>query len=198
VIAVSFELRPYQCRALDALDAYWMSGGGNPLLVLATGTGKLLIIAWLIRDVMQQYPDLRILAVTHVQELIEQNLAHLLMLWPDAPVGINSAALGQRDYNQQIVFASIQSVFRNPEKLGRRNLFLVDEAHLIPHDGDGMYRSVVGVLRGIDPDMRVCGLTATPFRLDSGRLDEGEGKIFDDIVYSYESVRGFATAGFRR
>ncbi|GJE43495.1 ATP-dependent RNA helicase DbpA [Methylobacterium soli] len=31
--------------------------------------------------------------------------------------------------------------------------------------------------------MRVVGLTATPYRLDSGRLDEGEGRIFDRIVY---------------
>jgi DNA repair protein RadD len=33
--------------------------------------------------------------------------------------------------------------------------------------------------------MRVAGFTATPYRLDSGRLDEGEGRLFDRIVHSY-------------
>jgi DNA repair protein RadD len=190
VIVMAFALRPYQRGALDALEVYWETGGGNPLVALATATGKSLVIAWLIRDVLRQYPDLCILVLTHVQELIEQNLEHLLALWPDAPVGVNSAALGRRDCSQQIIFASIQSVFRDPESLGVRNLVIVDEAHLIPHVGDGMYRSLIEVLRVLDPDMRVAGFTATPFRLDSGRLDEGDGKVFDDVVFSYDIGQG--------
>ena len=38
--------------------------------------------------------------------------------------------------------------------------------------------------------MRVAGFSATPFRLDSGRLDEGEGKIFDDVVFDYGIGQG--------
>ena len=37
---LSWLLRPYQQNALHALFAYWRSGGGNPLLAMATGTGK--------------------------------------------------------------------------------------------------------------------------------------------------------------
>jgi DNA repair protein RadD len=180
-----FELRPYQRQALDALDAYWQAGGGNPLIAMATATGKSLVIAWLIRDIIERYPGLRILGLTHVQELIEQNVDHVLRLWPDAPLGINCAALGRRDHDHPILFASIQSVFRRPQAIGRRDLILIDECHLVPHSGDGMYRSLIDSLRGTVPDLRVAGLSATPFRLDSGRLDEGEGKIFDDTVYSY-------------
>jgi DNA repair protein RadD len=83
-----FALRPYQRQALDALDAHWRAGGGHPLISMATATGKSLVIAWLIRDLMQRYPDLRILALTDVQELIKQNVDHVLALWPDAPLGI--------------------------------------------------------------------------------------------------------------
>jgi DNA repair protein RadD len=180
-----FELRPYQRRALDALGVYWGNGGGNPLVSMATATGKSLVIAWLIRDIIRQYPQLRILALTHVQELIGQNVEHVLELWPDAPLGINCAALGRRGLDHPILFASIQSIFRNPNAIGRRNLVLIDEAHLLPHSGEGMYRSLLSALRETDPDLRIAGLTATPFRLDSGRLDEGEGKIFDDVVFSY-------------
>src|SRR5262249_11556006 len=116
---------------------------------------------------------------------IKQNVDHVLGLWPDAPLGINCAALGRRDLDHPVLFASIQSVFRNPEAVGKRNLVLVDEAHLVPHDGDGMYRSLLDDLRHLDPEMRIAGFTATPHRLDSGRLDEGDSKIFDDIVFNY-------------
>ena len=40
--------------------------------------------------------------------------------------------------------------------------------------------------------MRVAGFSATPFRLDSGRLDEGEGKIFDDVVFDYGIGQGIS------
>ena len=73
-----FELRPYQHGALNALEDYWRAGGGNPLLSLATATGKSLLIAWLIRDLLARYPNLQILSLVHVQELIEQNVKHLL------------------------------------------------------------------------------------------------------------------------
>jgi DNA repair protein RadD len=182
-----FQLRPYQRDAIDALENHWRVGQGNALVALATATGKSVVIAWHIRDILCRYPA-RILVLTHVQELIEQNLEHLLALWPDAPVGVNSAGLGRRDWDQQIIFASIQSVFRNPQKLGHRDLVIVDEAHLIPHGGDGMYRTLFDALR--HPDFRIAGFTATPFRLDSGRLDEGDGKVFDEIVYSYDIGQG--------
>jgi DNA repair protein RadD len=187
---MSFTLRPYQRQALDALDAYWAAGGGNALISMATATGKSVVIAQLVRDVLERFPNLRILVVTHVQELIEQNLNHLIKLWPDAPVGINSAALGRRDCEHRIIFGSIQSMFRNPRALGSCDLVLIDECHLVPHAGNGMYRTLLAALRDSVPDLRVAGFSATCFRLDSGRLDEGEGKIFDDIVFEYDIAQG--------
>src|SRR5947209_3756845 len=112
-----FELRPYQREAIEALENHWRLGQGNPLIALATATGKSLVIAWHIRDILHRYPA-RILVLVHVQELVAQNVEHLLAVWPDAPVGVNCAALGRRDWDNPVIFASIQSVFRDPEKLG--------------------------------------------------------------------------------
>jgi DNA repair protein RadD len=179
------ELRPYQLDALKALDDYWEAGGGHPLAVLATATGKSVLIAKLIADIATQFPDLRALVVVHVRELLTQNLEHLGRVWPDAPVGINSAGLRKRDWQSPIVLANIQSVWRRAHLLGHRHLIIVDEAHLVPHAGDGMYRSLIDGLRVLEPTLRVAGFTATPYRLDSGRLDEGDGKIFDDVVFTY-------------
>jgi DNA repair protein RadD len=187
-----FELRPYQQEALAALEKYWSRGGGNPLVSMATATGKGVVIAHMIRNISRHYPALQVLVVTHTLELVEQDVEYLLALWPDAPIGINSAGIGRRERDAPIIFAGVQSVWRNAARLGPRHLVLIDEAHLVPHDGDGMYRSLIAELRALVPpgDMRVAGFSATPFRLDSGRLDEGEGKIFDDVVFDYGIGRG--------
>ena len=53
-----------------------------------------------------------------------------------------------------------------------------------------MYRTTITALRELVPDLRVAGLTATPYRLDGGHLCEGEGHIFDSVVYEYSIAQG--------
>ncbi len=178
-------LRPYQQAAIDAVLDYWSRGGGNPLVDLATGTGKSLVIAELVRGLLKRFPSLRVLILVHQRELVEQNFRALLRVWPDAPVGIYSAGLGKRDSHHRITFASIQSVFRKGAALGQRDLVLIDEAHLVPSEGNGMYRRLLQDLRSTTPDLRVAGFTATPYRLDTGRLDAGSDRLFDETVFSY-------------
>lgn len=185
-------LRPYQQGAIDAILDFWQTGGGNPLVDLATGTGKSLVISKLTQDLLSTFPDLRVLMLVHVRELVEQNFMALRKVWPDAPVGIYSAGLGKRDAHHRITFASIQSVFRKAKALGRRDLILIDEAHLVPTSGNGMYQTLLEDLRRETPDLRVAGFTATPFRLDSGRLDAGSDRLFDKTVYSYGVGEGIS------
>jgi DNA repair protein RadD len=172
--------------ALAELWSYWREGGGNPLLDIATGLGKSLVLAELARRFAQR--GRRVLLLSHVREILEQDLKALLALWPQAPVGINCAALGERTTDAPIVLASVQSVFRNPEALGELHLIAVDEAHLVRRDEEGMYHSVLSALHG--RTSRVVGATATVYRLDSGRLDEGEGRLFDRVVYRYGIAEG--------
>jgi len=185
-----FEARYYQSEAIDSIFKYWeRCPGDNILAEMATGTGKAFVIAQLIREIFQIAPRARIIMLVHVRELVRQNFEELLRYWPGAPVGINSAGLGRRDTRPPILCASIQSVFRKPELLGPRDLVIVDEAHLVPQAGDGMYRKMIEGLRALGP-MRVVGFTATPFRLDSGRLDRGKDRLFDQIVYRYGIAEG--------
>lgn len=184
-------LRSYQRAAIDAVLSYWGDGGGNPLVDMATGTGKSVVIATLVRELLEAYPHLRVVMLVHVKELVEQNARALLRAWPQAPIGINSAGLGRRDKRSQILFASIQSIFREDAySLGPRDLVLIDEAHLVPKAGEGMYRTFLDKLREVTPDLRVAGFTATPYRLDSGRLDQGADRLFSQIVYSYGIGQG--------
>ncbi len=180
---MTFSLRPYQSDCIDALFEYWAAGKGNGLLVLPTGAGKSLVLAELSRRLLKDYPSLRIGIVTHVRELIQQNYLELIKLWPQAPAGIYSAGIGRRDARSQILFCGIQSVWNKVEQIGAFDILLVDEAHLIPANTATTYGRFIRRLKEDMPDLRVVGLTATPFRLDSGRLDRGPDRIFDDVVY---------------
>lgn len=184
-------LRPYQAEAIDAVLDYWGNGGGNPLVAMATGTGKSVVIANLVRELHEINPEIRVLMLVHVKELVAQNVQALIRSYPGAQIGINSAGLGRRDKRQPILFASIQSVHRlGPHDIGQRDIVLIDEAHLVPRSGEGMYLSLLDRLRTASPELRVAGFTATPYRMDSGRLDEGDGRLFDDVAFNYGIARG--------
>lgn len=176
-------LRDYQRASLDALYEHWADGGGNGLIVLPTGAGKALVIAAMVRELLERYPSLRIAMVTHTKELIAQNAKELLGYWPGAPIGIYSAGLGRRDTRSRILFCGIQSVARRASQIGAVDLVIVDEAHLIPRSADTFYGRFLADLTATTPDLRIVGLTATPFRLDSGRLDQGQGALFERVVY---------------
>lgn len=168
------KLRDYQSSAIDAVFDYWREFDGNPLVDLATGCGKSLVMAKLIQRLIEGWSDMRVMIVTHVAELIEQSYLELLGVWPFAPAGIYSAGLGRRDARSQIVFAGIQTVHNKAQQIGHVDVLMVDECHLIPINSNTMYRKFIDALLEINPDMKILGLTATPYRLDSGRLDEVE------------------------
>jgi DNA repair protein RadD len=176
-------LRPYQQEAIGAIYQYFEGTSGNPLVVLPTGTGKSVVLSAFIAGALQGWPETRVLVITHVKELIAQNHAEMLTLWPSAPAGIYSAGLNQRDLTAQVLFGGIQSLHRRAYDVQACDLVLIDEAHLIPRRSDTMYRRFLDELRRINPQLKVVGLTATPYRLDSGLLHEGEDALFDAIAY---------------
>ena len=188
-------LRPYQQAAIDAIYGYFAGRAGNPLVVIPTAGGKSLVMASFVEGVLRAWPDQRILVVTHVRELIAQNHAELIGLWPDAPAGIYSAGLGRRDLRARILFAGIQSIHRRAYDVQQCDLVLIDEAHLIPGASNTMYRRFLDTLTRINPALKVIGFTATPYRLDSGMLHEGKDALFTDIAYQV-SVRELIDDGW--
>ena len=188
-------LRPYQQAAITSIYGYFQSHNGNPLVVIPTAGGKSLVMAAFIEGVLKAWPDQRILIVTHVRELIAQNHAEMIGLRPEAPAGIYSAGLGKREAQARILFAGIQSIHRRAQEVGHTDLVLIDEAHLIPGNSSTMYRRFLDGLARINPALKVIGLTATPFRLDSGMLHEGKNALFTDIAYE-APVRDLIDAGY--
>jgi DNA repair protein RadD len=175
-------LRDYQQRAIDELYQWFNDGGeGNPCVVLPTGSGKSHIVAALCKDVLQSWPETRVLMLTHVKELIEQNAEKMRQHWPGAPMGIYSASLGRRNLAEPITFAGIQSVRNKAPQIGHVDLIIVDECHLIGHTEAGGYRKLIDQLTAINPSIRVIGLTATPYRLGHGMITD-KPAIFDALI----------------
>lgn len=178
---MAVNLRYYQADALNGLWGYLTTQPGNPLIAMPTGTGKSIVIAEFVRYVVQNFPGSRVLMLTHVKELIEQNFAKLCAVWPTAPAGIFSAGLGKKDTMFPITYAGIQSIHKHADTFGRIDLVLVDEAHLISDKANGRYVKFLGALREVNPTLRVIGLSATPYRMGLGVLTEGG--MFDGVAY---------------
>jgi DNA repair protein RadD len=179
--------RWYQSEADDALwNSLFPYTGKNPIVVLPTGAGKSVVIAMFAERVLKA--DGRAIILQHRAELVKQNFEKVAALVGEKYVGIYSAGLKQRDIEQPIVLASIQSAYDKAHLFGRRHTALVDEAHLCPHDGDGMYRTFFDSLGNLNPRLRICGTTATPFRTDSGPLCSPDG-LFNRVAYTAPMAR---------
>ncbi|MBR4894988.1 MAG: DEAD/DEAH box helicase [Clostridia bacterium] len=175
------ELRPYQAEAVEAVYNHLRSKDNNPCIVLPTGTGKSVVIAKIVSDAVRNWNG-RVLILAHVKELLEQNSGKVRAFCPEIPMGIFSAGLKSRDTDEPVIVAGIQSVYNKACDLGAFDLIIVDEAHLIAPDGDGMYRTFLKDMKVINPHVRVIGLTATPFRLKGGLICQPEN-ILNEVCY---------------
>jgi DNA repair protein RadD len=138
-------------------------------------------VAALCKDALQNWPETRVLMLTHVKELIEQNAEKMRQHWPGAPMGIYSASIGRKDLGEPITFAGIQSVRSKARELGHIDLVIIDECHLVNHKDEGGYRKLLAELKAINPSLRVIGLTATPYRLGHGLITD-KPAMFDDLL----------------
>lgn len=176
--------RFYQTEALES--AYPLIG--RKLIVIPTGGGKSYVAGRLATDATLMVG--RVLILTHVKELVEQNAKAILQADPLADIGIVCAGLDINELpaslrqfygrtDAEITIASVQSVYRKLPLWDDVGLIIIDEAHRITPVGGKLYRAVLDHF----PNVPLIGLTATPFRMGTGYLHEGEFKLFDEISY---------------
>ncbi|MBX3433286.1 MAG: DEAD/DEAH box helicase family protein [Pirellulales bacterium] len=186
-------LRPYQEDAVAAVYDHLRTRDDNPCAVIPTAGGKTPIMATICKDAVERW-DGRVLILAHVKELLEQTADKLQRVCPEVEFGVYSAGLKRRDTAHQVIVAGIQSVFRRACELDAFDLVLVDEAHLIPLEGDGMYRQFLADARVVNPRVRVVGFTATPFRLKTGPICTPEG-FLNHVCYEV-GVRELIVGGY--
>lgn len=189
------ELRPYQQEAVDAIYRHLRERDDNPCLVLPTAAGKSLVMAQLCRDAVGRWRG-RVLILAHVKELLEQTRDKIQKVAPEmwTKTGVYSAGLKSRDTGHSIIVAGIQSVYKRACEFDPFDLIVIDEVHMIPPDGDGMYRTFLEDARKVNPYVRLIGLTATPFRMKSGMIC-GPENVLNHICYEI-GVRELIVQGY--
>jgi DNA repair protein RadD len=173
--------RGYQRRAVNAA-VLALKAGKAALLVLPTGSGKGLNAADAARRA--HAAGMRTLIVAPTRELVQQDAdAVAFVTGKTVTSSFACAGLGPVDLDGDVVIGTPQTLVRRLAELGHIDLQIIDEAHRLGRRASGQIHRIVTELRSRDPKLMLLGLTATPFRLDSGRLTEGEDRLFDEVAF---------------
>lgn len=178
------ELRPYQQEAILALKNFYVnSGEANGLCVLPTASGKTIIFAELIKQLITDIPKLRVLILAHTQEIVQQNEEKLRAIWPDLDVGIYCSGLRRKEI-KQVTSASRDSIIKEIGENPDWDLVIVDEAHLIPPEQSARYQYILDTIAMHGNEPKIIGFTATPFRMYSGEIyGQSKDKLFKTLIY---------------
>ena len=131
------------------------------MVQMPTGTGKTMVLAELVKQLMMKDEGVRILIVAHRRELIEQIKATIKRMKMDS---------------RNITVESIQTISRRIATIEfAPSLVVIDEAH---HALAKTYKMMWDAW----PDAKFLGLTATPCRLNG----KGFTDLFDVLVQSWD------------
>jgi superfamily II DNA or RNA helicase len=189
------QLRDYQQQAVEAAIES-MRSGGSTLLVMATGLGKTVVFAEIIRRYMSQGTGRRALVLAHRVELIQQAAATLRRICQcDVEIEMGEQRAREDMYHRApIVVSSVATQVARAGDQRRMHRFdaskfgivVIDEAH---HAVADSYRMTLEHYR--TGRCRVLGVTATPDRADEAAL----GEVFETVAMDY-GIREGVQAGW--
>lgn len=174
--------RPYQEEAIDTLYEHICTKETNPCVVIPTGGGKSIMMAWTIQRWKAEYRPFRVCILAHRKELVQQNAEEMRGLWPGGDIGIFSAGLRQKDWDCSVLFASIDSIYNKAGEFPPWDCLIIDEAHRIPARGEGKYRQYIEGCKRWNKRLRIVGFTATPFRMGCGPICHKD-HILHEVCY---------------
>lgn len=158
-------LRDYQQEASDAVMA-WVRACIDPCLVeAATGAGKSHVIADIAKRIHQMSGGKHVLCLAPSAELVEQNTEKYRAT--GSPASVFSASLNSSCMRHPVVFGTPGTVKNKVRRFGSKfAAVVVDEAHEITPT----IKYIIEAIREQNKNLRVIGLTATPFRLGDGYI----------------------------
>lgn len=201
----------HQRDAMRALDAMNRLPSFSTMVVLPTGGGKTFTASnWLLKNAINKRR--KVLWIAHRHMLLDQAAESFAKyayadLTPDigsfsyrivSGLAAHGRAADIRP-DDDLLIASKDSLRSKPEKVkswlaGEEEVFLVvDEAH---HATAKTYRTLIDLIKGYVPHVKIIGLTATPFRTleaEKGLLS----KIFKDGIADGRVVQGQSGIAFQ-
>lgn len=155
-------LRGYQQRCVDAALAEVRQSLAPCLIDAAPAAGKSFMIA-AIAKALNQISGKRVLCLAPSAELVKQN--HEKYLLTGERASIFSASAGLKSTRHVVVFGTPGTVKNAISRfLNDFCAVIVDEAHgLTP-----TIRDIIDAMRQANPNLRVIGLSGTPYRLGTG------------------------------
>lgn len=175
---VMYELRYYQKNAVEAGLNFLQGKHNGGLIILPTGAGKSLVIAAIANALKSP-----LLVLQPSKEILEQNFKKLTD-FQYFDCGIYSASFSRKDV-KMVTFATIGSIINKTEQFSQFKYCVIDECHLV-NPQKGMYADFLRTT-----NMKVLGLTATPYRLYSSKnygsmlrfITRTRPRIFSNILY---------------
>ncbi len=155
------------------------------LVVAPTGYGKTAIMSKVIEKVALLFTDanrpFKALMVSDRVELHSQSYEKFSVYVPS--LSTSKFDGGDKDWNGSVVFGTIQALIRNLDRVPHINILCMDECH---HGCAESYERLIERLLEINPQLKIVGVTATPFRGDNKRLED----VFPGapIVITYEQA----------
>lgn len=171
--------REYQKTAIDAGVRFFKNNNVEKpkLLVAPTAAGKSIIVALIALEL-----DGNVLVLQPSVELLKQNFEKYWMFADNAEV--YSASAKSKKIGK-VTFATIGSIVSVPDLFKDFQYLIIDEAHLYPPNQESMF----GKFRAANPQLKILGLTATPFRLRSSQsgskltMMHGGGNIYNGYCH---------------
>ena len=195
--------RQYQQDAHDDVIAAWRAHTKPVLVEAATGAGKSIIIAMLAKTLYDLSGGKRVLCLAPSAELVKQNAAKYVAIGERCSIFSASVSKSLR---HQVIFATPGTFKAVAKRMGHQFAgVIVDECHGITTT----IKNIIEDMKETAPNLRVCGLSATPYRLRDGfifKLDPSgkalpahiaHNPYFDQCVYAisarYLIAQGFLT-----
>ena len=171
-------LRDYQKECVEK-SVLALKEHDNTLVVAPTGSGKTIILSAIIKELLKEHPDYKVLVLAHRNELVAQNREKFLRVCQGITTSIVNGS--SKDWSGQVLFAMEQTVTRenNLCNMPKIDLFVIDEAHHAPADG---YVRIINRAKELNERILLLGVTATPNRGDK----VGLGKVFDNYAYQID------------
>lgn len=171
------KLRPIQIKTLDTIWAA-LQHELCVLLEAPCSFGKSIVLSAIIKRLLRENPNFRVLILLDRNILVTQSRDKLIAVAPELTLDIGivcASVTNDKDHSKRVTIASRQSLINQLDTFEPVNLCIVDEAHLMamPKEGeepDDQYGKILQTLWQYKSNMRMLGVTATPYRLGNGYI----------------------------